>query len=155
MRPRSSNIDAITDECTACLTAANDHNEQTASLALPCFYENESSNQYWHIGQQIANALQKFDAEQELDTNYLRSIDVVCVNLLTADILSNVFRNILTSHVPLTVDNETIPTEDNVPLQSSTDQVNENQSASQWFKIDEVLKRQKRRGNDFLVRWKN
>jgi O-acetyl-ADP-ribose deacetylase (regulator of RNase III) len=127
----------------ACLKAADAHDSNILSIIIPFFSEQLHPHMHWDAAQQIAQAILDFDKISDQNVRSLQRIDIMSNILLAGDVLSAVFRNMLVaSPMPAITDDTT--------QQTSTPSSND-----QWYEIDAVLKRRKRRDGDlYLVKWK-
>jgi hypothetical protein len=113
------------------------------SITIPFFNEQLHPHMHWDAAQQIAQAVLDFDKINDQNVRSLQSIDIMSNSLLARDVLSAVFRNMLVASPTPAI------TDDTTKLTSTPS------SNDQWYEIDAVLKRRKRRDGDFyLVKWK-
>jgi O-acetyl-ADP-ribose deacetylase (regulator of RNase III) len=127
----------------ACLNAAEAHDSNILSFTIPFFSEELHPHIHWDAAQQMAQAILDFDKINDQNMRSLQRIDIMSSSLLAGDVLSAVFRNMLVAS----------------PTQAKTDdttQITSTPSSNdQWYEIDAVLKRRKRRDGDlYLVKWK-
>jgi O-acetyl-ADP-ribose deacetylase (regulator of RNase III) len=126
-----------------CLEAADTHDSGIVSITIPFFGENLHPNLHWDFAQQMAQAILNFDEIDDQKERSLQRIDIMAESLLAADVLTAVFRNMLVASPVQT------KTEDTTQLKSTPS------SQDQWYEIDAVLKRRKKKDGDlFLVKWK-
>jgi transposase InsO family protein len=134
-------------EILNCLHAVDTHHDIIASITLP-FYDEHGNNTYWDIAQQCADAVKNFDISQTDQPRFLTQIDFVCQDLTAASVLQTVFTH-------------TIPAQPTIaPQTDGTPSANEPQTptvqATQWFEIERVIKRRRRKlGDEYLVKWKD
>jgi hypothetical protein len=119
------------------------HDSGIVSITIPFFGENLHPNLHWDFAQQMAQAILYFDERDDQNERSLQRIDIMTESLLAADVLTAVFRNMLVVS-PMQTE-----TEDAIQLKSTPS------SDDQWYEIDAVLKRRKKKDGDlFLVKWK-
>lgn len=93
---------------------------------------------YWDTAQEMAEAIADFDKIDEQEIRSLQRTDIICASLLAADVLATVFRHPLVAS----------PTQ--IPTDGTTQATQTVPSSNQWYEIDAVLKRRKRREGDFF-----
>jgi O-acetyl-ADP-ribose deacetylase (regulator of RNase III) len=134
---------SVRADTLACLNAADVHDSNIVSITMPFFSEQLHPHMYWDAAQQIAQAILDFDKINDQNVRSLQSIDIMSNSLLAGDVLSAVFRNMLVASPTPAI------TDDTTQLTSTPS------SNDQWYEIDAVLKRRKRRDGDlYLVKWK-
>jgi O-acetyl-ADP-ribose deacetylase (regulator of RNase III) len=91
----------------ACLNAAGAHDSNIVSITMPFFSEQLHPHMYWDAVQQMAQAILDFDKIDDQNDRSLQRIDIMCNRLLTADIVSAVFRNMLVASPTPAITNDT------------------------------------------------
>jgi hypothetical protein len=91
----------------------------------------------------MAQAILNFDETDDQNVRSLQRIDIMSDSLLAGDVLAAVFRNMIVVS----------------PTQTKVDDTTQSKSTpssnDQWYKIDAVLKRRKKKDGDlYLVKWK-
>jgi hypothetical protein len=130
--------------CTlGCLDGADTHDGGIVSITIPFFGENLHSNLHWDFAQQMAQTILNFDEIDDQNERSLQRIDIMTESLLAGDVLAAVFRNMLVVS----------------PMQTETDYATQLKptpsSNDQWYEIEAVLKRRKKKDGDlYLVKWK-
>jgi hypothetical protein len=94
---RATGAATVRAHCLLCLQTADAHADHITSLAVPFFHEDDNTNAYWDISQQLVNAVNAFDAVQDEDVRSLDTIEFVCMSVLAADILTTVFNHVIST----------------------------------------------------------
>jgi len=128
-------------------------NQHITSIALPFPGIRILETQIWDSAQIVADLLQTFFLNSAKNCNIM-SICVVCNSLLAADVLTTVFRTVLTQNVEAQV--EFVPDIKSEP-QNRTDMLIEEATDSnqdQWHSINRISKqRMYKNKRQFLVEW--
>jgi hypothetical protein len=136
-------------------------NEHVESMAIPFPGIRKFETHLWESAQTIAGVIQTFCTDAIRNCN-IKTVSVVCNSLLTADVLSVVFRTVLSpsndSKVQIIPHSEvSVPqtrTDTTVSDGPNTAEVEKN--TEQWFSIRRILKqRMYKSKRQFLVEWED
>jgi O-acetyl-ADP-ribose deacetylase (regulator of RNase III) len=147
---RTTDAATVRAHILLCLHTADLHADHITSLAVPFFHEDDNTNLYWDISQQLADAVNAFDAVRDENARSLDTIEFVCMSVLAADVLTTVFNHVISASQPSTTSQT--QTDENTTQSSPTPT---GEQPSGWFEIEAVLKRRRQRhGDEYLVKWK-
>jgi hypothetical protein len=133
--------------------------KHVTTIALPFPGIRILETQVWDSAQIVAEVLRSFCMNIDRNGN-IKSICVVCNSLLVADVLTAVFRTILTTSV--SEGDQIVPKDDMLAAQNSDEALigepltnsDESSESNQWFSIDRILKQRIYKSKpQFLVAW--
>jgi transposase InsO family protein len=168
-------IESTRTDFFACLHIADTHSEKLESISIPFFHEETQTTALWEIAHLTALAIQDLDQAADLHNRHLQMIELHCRTVLGADIAAAVCRQIFKQETILqTTSAEEIFQQTHDTLTDSTQQQHDMNNegtqqaqtqtngtdmpqqtvASDWYSIDRILQRQRRKNTDFfLVQW--
>jgi O-acetyl-ADP-ribose deacetylase (regulator of RNase III) len=159
-------------ECyTACLRHAN-RMPGVKSVAVPAISAGLFGMDPWTVAHAAAQAISDFDNDAAPKEIIL--IELVCIDLTTADVVKTVFRQILTtpgvtpgrevspnrSPIPVDTEDPDRPTEsaesDPNELVEPVEGVSTESSADIWYAVKRLVRHQRKKGKDlYLVEWED
>jgi hypothetical protein len=164
-------IESTRTDFFACLHMADTHSEKLESISIPFFHEETQTAALWEIAHLTALAIQDLDQAADLNNRHLQMIELHCRTVLGVDIAAAVCRQIFKQETTLqTTSAEEILEQTHDTLTDSTQQQRDTNNedtqqtqtqingtdtpqqtvASDWYSIDRILQRQRRKNIDFF-----